>query len=423
MPFMPFNILGIWFKGLLSVAILAGGIYLLRQWYKDAHVIEPARARATDDATEPRDGNAPGRRVFRWNLGWNRETGELAGGLALLTLALAGRPILGGFTKLGLKQGSDDPRDADADPKPDRGGRHLRIRRPDGSEIEVETYGPPDAPTVVLTHGWGVDSTEWYYVKKAVARGLRVVVWDLPGLGMSKKPDNNDYRLEKMADDLDAVLKSVGDRPVVLAGHSIGGMILLTYCRMFPAALGPRVAGLVLVHTTYTNPVRTTKGAAFYTAIETPVIVPLLYLTIGLWPLVWLMNWMSYMNGSVHRSTHKQSYAGAETRGQLDFASRFPPHDRPDVLARGMLGMLAYDATATLATIGIPVRVVTGDVDTTTPPEAGQFMARTIPNAELVTLSPARHLGLIEHHEEFDRTLAEFTNACLHAGAVGGTAG
>src|SRR5206468_10043276 len=111
-----------------------------------------------------------------------------------------------------------------------------------------------------------------------------------------------------------------GNRPAVLVGHSIGGMITLTYCKLFPEALGSRVAGLVLAHTSYTNPVRTTQMAALYTALEKPVLIPLLYLTIALWPLAWLMNWMSYLNGSAHQSTHKTSFSGNETRGQLDFA-------------------------------------------------------------------------------------------------------
>ena len=79
-------------------------------------------------------------------------------------------------------------------------------------------------------------------------------------------------------------------------------MITLTLCGLLPALLGGRVIGLVLSHTTPTNPVRTTSGAAFFTAIEKPVLVPLMYLTIALSPLVWLMNWLSYFNGSAHRS-------------------------------------------------------------------------------------------------------------------------
>jgi pimeloyl-ACP methyl ester carboxylesterase len=152
--------------------------------------------------------------------------------------------------------------------------------------------------------------------------------------------------------------------------------------------------------------------ATLYTALEKPVLIPLLYLTIALWPLAWLMNWMSYFNGSAHRSTHKSSFSGNETKGQLDFVARFMPRGRPDVLARGMLGMIAYDATDALSQIDVPTLVVVGDLDTTTLPEAGAFIANHIPRAELVTLSPAKHMGLLEHHERFDRLVVDFAEKC-----------
>ena len=78
-------------------------------------------------------------------------------------------------------------------------------------------------------------------------------------------------------------------RPILL-GHSIGGMITLTFCRLFPQALGTRVRAIALVQTTYTNPVRTTNMAGLLTALERPIIVPLLHLTIWLSPLLWLSN-------------------------------------------------------------------------------------------------------------------------------------
>jgi pimeloyl-ACP methyl ester carboxylesterase len=155
--------------------------------------------------------------------------------------------------------------------------------------------------------------------------------------------------------------------------------------------------------------------AALYTAIEKPVIIPLIYLTIALWPLAWLMNWMSYFNGSAHRSTHKSSFAGNETRGQLAFCSRFMPHARPDVLARGMLGMIAYDATGALPGIAVPTLVIVGDKDTTTLPEAGEFIASRVSGAEAVALIPAKHMGLMEHHDRFDRLVAEFAASCQTA--------
>jgi pimeloyl-ACP methyl ester carboxylesterase len=467
MPFMPFQILGMWFRGLLSIAILAGGIYLLSRWYDESHVVEytldpaatvnqPREEVGPDGVRRPRSADVavPSRRVFRFEPGWNRQTAYLAAALGLLAWATVGRWIGHGFSMLTLRQGSNKVEaseggqakvdvakveskrarkekqrrrktvaglkasgpEADEDPRSDRTGEVHTIRRPDGSEIRVECYGPPDAPPIVWTHGWGANSTEWFYQKKHLADRFRLIIWDEPGLGLSKKPDNNDYRLEKLAGDLEAVLAFAGNRPALLVGHSIGGMITLTFCRLFPEALGTRVAGLVLAHTSYTNPVRTTKMAALYTALEKPVLIPLMYLTIALWPLAWLMNWMSYLNGSAHDSTHKTSFSGNETRGQLDFIARLMPIARPDVLARGMLGMIAYDATATLPRINVPTLVFVGDQDTTTLPEAGAFIARTVPRADLATLSPARHMGLLEHHEPFDRLVAEFAANCQSAG-------
>ncbi len=59
MLFMPFNILGIWFRGLLSVAILAGGVYLLARWYDESHVLvqgpRPATRVETPTESDPKE--------------------------------------------------------------------------------------------------------------------------------------------------------------------------------------------------------------------------------------------------------------------------------------------------------------------------------------------------------------------------------
>ena len=69
--------------------------------------------------------------------------------------------------------------------------------------------------------------------------------------------------MENLSRHLEAVLGLAGDQPAILLGHSIGGMITLTFCRLFPKALGTRVRAIALVQTTYTNPVRTTRWQVF----------------------------------------------------------------------------------------------------------------------------------------------------------------
>jgi pimeloyl-ACP methyl ester carboxylesterase len=478
MPFMPFQIVGVWLRGLLALAIPVLAIFCLKWWYDDSRVIErtavvrmeahrpgtPGRAVVADKAVvtdiTPNDRSAADsaaipsattERVFRYEPGWNRATGELAAGVVLLAWALVGRWIGKGLSRIRLgvrgaavshagasgtgPHSSRSPELAEVtgppwlsgqgkilaeEPQPEppsqlRTGQVHRIRRPDGSELQVETYGPDQAPPLVLTHGWGANAEEWYYQKRHLAGRYRLIVWDLAGLGYSKQPDNRDYSIEKMAADLEAVLAFSGDRPAVLVGHSIGGMILLTFCRLFPEALGTRVAGLAAVHSSYKDPIQTVDKAPLYEALRVPVIIPLLHLTIALWPLVWLMNWLSYINGSLNRSTRKSSFAGPGTPAQEDFLSRLMLRARPDVLARGMFGMMAFDESATLPKISVPTLVVIGDRDGTTIPEAGRHIAHNIPGALSVTLSPAKHLGLFEYHGQFNQILADFADSCLTA--------
>jgi pimeloyl-ACP methyl ester carboxylesterase len=334
------------------------------------------------------------------------ETAALGGGLLLILMAGSGGMWV---VLLGWPAGTNEPTAT-------RDGTVQRLRRPDGTVLQVECYGPPDAPPLLVTHGWGVTSTQWSYLKRDLAARFRLIVWDLPGCGSSTRPANRDYSLDKMARDLDAILTSIETRPVALLGHSLGGMLLLTFCRLFPEALGARVCGLILAHTTYTNPVRTTAQSRLYTALQKPELEPLLQLTIWLSPLVWLLNVLSYLNGTAHLSTARQSFDGTATRGQVRFVTRFLLQLSPAVLARGMFGMLRYDATATLHTIAIPVLLVAGDQDTSTTPAASTFMKAAIPGAQLTMLTPAKHQWVLEHHTSFTQAVATFCTVASSAG-------
>lgn len=99
-----------------------------------------------------------------------------------------------------------------------------------------------------------------------------------------------------------------------MVGHSIGGIIAMTFANLFSEALDSRVAGLVLVHTTHAK-----VPTWLLPTIQKPVLEPLCRLTVALASLVRLMAWLGYVNGSAHRKL----FAGAETRGQLDFVARY----------------------------------------------------------------------------------------------------
>jgi len=365
MVFMPLNFLIMWLIGLLSIGLLGGGIYIVYEWYERELV----------------------------------GLSYLVGGVAMVLWSFAGR-----FISLPLlrRSGTDEPKFM-------RNGTVRRVKRPDGSVLQVEFYGPADGQPIILTHGWGPNSTVWYYAKRQLSDRFRVIVWDLPGLGKSSKPKNNDYSLEKYARDLEAVVALAGDKPVILLGHSLGGMSILTFCRLFPEQLGHQVAGLILVDTTYTNPVKTSIFSRFLRAVQKPLLEPLLYLTIFLSPLVWLMNWLSYLNGLLHINVELSGFTGTETRGQLDFSALSSALAWPAVLARGTLAMFNYDETRTLSTVNVPVLIVVGASDIATIPPASIRMKAELYDSEIVTLKPGGHMGLMEQNRQFAEAVRLFT--------------
>jgi pimeloyl-ACP methyl ester carboxylesterase len=328
----------------------------------------------------------------------------LYGAIALAVYSLFGKaPISLLVSK--LRKGEDEP-------NMNRSEQSEELQRPDGTVIHIEFMGDPNAQPILFVHGWNENSTAWYYQKKQFSQTNRIILIDLPGLGRSKGPDNKDYSLPKMAGDLEAVIEHLDLKDVILWGHSIGGMVILTYCTQVGNYIQERVKGIILQHTTFTNPSRTSILSGLLTTIQKPVLYPLCYLMIGLWPVLWLSKWMSYLNGTMLLSTRFSTFAGTQTHTQLDFVSRLSAMARPNVFARGMLGMMkTYDVTNDLNKNTTPTLIFTAEFDRLTKPFAGEFIKRNIAGAQLVLLTPAGHQGLIERHQETNHAAEKFISA------------
>jgi pimeloyl-ACP methyl ester carboxylesterase len=355
---------------LIALALLATDVYLFREWYRYRDSL-------------PQEQYAQRCLIFA---------------LLIIALFLAGRLF---FRFVLGKKGEDEPDRS-------RSSETLYLERPEGHRLFLEFYGPREAPPIILIHGWGSNSTQWYYLKKHLSASWRLILMDLPGLGRSGKPSNKDYSLVKFARDLEAVVALCGNKKPLLAGHSIGGMTILTYCQLFNQTLPARIAGLILIHTTYTNPVRTSILSGLLTSLQKPVLTPLLRVMIALAPLVQLLNWIRYCNGSMHLNNHMIGFGGSETRGQLELATYLTTASPVGVVARGVLAMFDYEATPVLASISIPVLIIAADKDILTRPEASAFMARSIPGAELIVLTPCGHMGPLERNDQMIDAINRF---------------
>ncbi|ELP67757.1 alpha/beta fold hydrolase [Streptomyces turgidiscabies] len=85
--------------------------------------------------------------------------------------------------------------------------------------------GPVGASALLLVHGWGGDGREWSPHAEELAELFRVVVPDLRGHGRSEVPDRGNTPVET-ADDLAALIETLGTGPVFAVGHSMGGQVV-----------------------------------------------------------------------------------------------------------------------------------------------------------------------------------------------------
>jgi pimeloyl-ACP methyl ester carboxylesterase len=366
---------------LVSLAILGAAAYLLWQWY--------------DGGLEIRDANGVVHRI--------REDWALWVGLAALAWSFLGgvlvRPLVGGPDRRVLKPVRSEGR---------------MIESPTGSSLYVEMHGAAGAPPVILTHGWGLDSTIWAYAVEDLSSRFRVITWDLPGMGRSQ----GKIDLTSFAADLKAVIEVAGAARAIVVGHSIGGMTIQTLVRDDPGFVDSRVAGIVLLNTTYTNPLRTMVLSPLLQALRWPVLEPLMWLAIPLQPLLWLSAWQSYLSGSAQLA-YRIGFGKHASRSQLNATALLGTRNPPGAQARGNLAMFRWDATGAMSKVKIPVLVIGGGLDIVTKAEASRTISGSAEGAHLRVVEDVNHMGFLERFEIYNEEIIRFADAAQGKGAAG----
>ncbi len=118
-------------------------------------------------------------------------------------------------------------------------------RRFDTGELELSylEWGPPDAPPVLLLHGFAQNAHSWDYTALALGQKYRVISLDARGHGDSDWADDSDYSTAAQQRDLDRFIDQFGGVPVTLVGLSMGGRSSYVYASRRP----DNVRGLVIV--------------------------------------------------------------------------------------------------------------------------------------------------------------------------------
>jgi pimeloyl-ACP methyl ester carboxylesterase len=373
---MPLLSFGRLVAALFSLAILAVAVYLLASWATGGEQVTLETRRVVRVPAEP------------WRL-WV--------GLALLAWSFLGR-----FVVLALAAHRDKH------PIGPALGAGYMERSPSGAELFIQTSGASGGPPIILTHGWGMDASFWKHAKHDLGDRFRLTLWDLPGLGRSCLPHDGRVDLSDYATDLAFLVEQVqGGRPV-LVGHSLGGMTIQTLLRDRPEIM-ERLAGVVLLNTTYTNPLKTMALSGLAQATQ-PISELSMRLAIWLAPLVRLAKWQGYLSGSAHLAM-RLGFGPHVTHSELEHVTRLATLAPPDVEAKGNLAMFHWDATGALDRAGLPTLVIAGDRDIVTRPEASRVIAGQVPRARLEIVEEANHMGPLERAEIYNRLIGDFVLA------------
>jgi pimeloyl-ACP methyl ester carboxylesterase len=297
----------------------------------------------------------------------------------------------------------------------------TEVTLPDGVRLHVEVSGPADAPlTVVLLHGWCLDRRTWHHqiaALEAMNPAPRIVRYDARGHGRSDPTRLRSATLGQLGADLAVILDRYAPQgPVVLAGHSMGGMTIMEYADSHPEAFAGRIAGLLFVSTTAEGHTHTRYGLPAYlaTLMRTGETIGAGVLArSGVWrphramlpalrPAIrWLLFGDEFSDEDLQVTL--KGVASASLRSIGGFRTSIGSQQRLD----------------TLAALGdVPAAVLVGDRDRLTPPPCAESIAEALPGTELSVYPGAGHMLMLERPHEVSAVLTAIVERARHSTPV-----
>lgn len=263
--------------------------------------------------------------------------------------------------------------------------RTVTVR--DGVRLAVRDRGPIDAgATVVLLHGLCLEQGSWagqiHHLTRRWGARIRIISYDHRGHGDSDTAPTGTYVVEQLAADLADVLTALNvTGSLTLVGHSMGGMVALTYLGRPPADRPVQPHGVVLVATAAGRLAE--RGVARLLASPaTDVLCKLATRTPqrAVRLLTKPLRAALALQVGDHRATLAALFDTAMAAASLTTAVGFLPSLR------------SYDQYATLASIRAQATILSGGADVLTPPSHARDLAAAIPGAKHVHLPMAGHM-------------------------------
>ncbi len=293
------------------------------------------------------------------------------------------------------------------------GGLHTEaeiVLAEDGVPLCVEIEEGPahaEGPTLVFLPGFCLNMDAWHFQRQALRGVVRCVYYDHRGHGRSGRGERSRATVDQLARDLRSVLDAtVGDGPVVLVGHSLGGMVVMAFADQFPKEFGNRVVGAALIATSPGRLAEMTLG------LPAALVRRLWKFSPGVVDLV--SNRPILINRGIGADrdiglwiTKRLSFGRADIDPEVaHFAGELLNSTPLDVFGEFFPEFHRHDKEAALPVFReCQTLIVAGGKDVLTPPDHSRAMAMQVPEAELMVCEGAGHLVQLEHPEEINAAL------------------
>lgn len=278
------------------------------------------------------------------------------------------------------------------------GDRSYVVTTPDGVPLAVREVGPEDAQvTVVFAHGFCLRMGAFHFQRVRLAEEwgpqVRMIFYDQRGHGQSGEASPDTYTLTQLGRDLETLLQITAPRgPIVLVGHSMGGMTVLAHARQYPHHYGNRIVGAALISSAAEGVTKSPLGEI----LQNPALQAIRFTARSAPRLVHRgRNVTRSLIGPILRAA---SYGDVNVSPSVvAFSEQMMLATPIPTLVEFLHALEAHDETAALPTLAkIPTLIACGDHDLVTPDEYSRKMADALPESELVTVAKAGHLVLLD---------------------------
>jgi pimeloyl-ACP methyl ester carboxylesterase len=287
------------------------------------------------------------------------------------------------------------------------------VRCNDGVELHVEVEeAHPSAPwhdlTVIFVHGYALNQDCFHFQRLALHGSARLVFYDQRSHGRSGRGTRESSTLAQLADDLQAVIADVAPHgPLVLVGHSMGGMTILELAHSAPELFGEQILGVGLISSSAGEMEAVNLGLPSI-AMRTLRRVAPSVIQLGRRGADLIERGRAISSDLALLITRFYAFDADVPVELVDFSLEMINATPVDVLADFYPALVDHDAFDSLDRLnGTETLVIVGQRDMLTPIGHSRALLRGIPGAELEILDPGGHLVMLERPDDVNALLID----------------